>query len=114
MLLREEKKGVLQSSQTDDDFVNFLAHVEAKVERDLIVLRAVCNFAPAGPIRFVSVASMFMWTSSSDSSQTNLPSLISVSISRKPRAIISNSLADKIPAAARAEAWAMDPAISWR
>src|SRR6476661_8250892 len=53
MLLREEKKGVLQSSQTDDDFVNFLAHVEAKVERDLIVAAAGgVQFCPGRPDPF--------------------------------------------------------------
>src|SRR5437764_533956 len=54
---------------------------------------------------------MFMCTSSSDWSQTNLSAAISFSISRKPRAIISNSSAERIPALARAEACAMDPAI---
>src|SRR4029077_15780219 len=113
IFLRQKEERVLQRAETCNDLVNFFPDVEVKIERDLIVAAApVCNLAPAGPIRLVNAASMFICTSSSDWSQTNLPAAISFSISRKPRAIISNSSAERIPALARAEACAMDPAIS--
>jgi hypothetical protein len=105
----------LQSAQADDDLVNFLAHVEAKVECDLIVAAAGgVQFCPGRPDPFrqrrldVHV----------DIFERLVPNEFAVRDFSfdlaQPRAITSNSLADKIPAAARAEAWAMDPAISWR
>ena len=53
VFLGQEKKRILQSTQADDDLVNFLAHVEAKVECDLIVAAAGgVQFCPGRPDPF--------------------------------------------------------------
>src|SRR6478735_3614599 len=40
MLLRQSEQCILHRAKTDDDLVDLLAHVEAKVERDLIIAAA--------------------------------------------------------------------------
>src|SRR5439155_5956287 len=40
MFLREQQERILQSAETRNDFINFFPHIEAKIERNLIVAAA--------------------------------------------------------------------------
>jgi glutamine synthetase type III len=75
--------------------------------------RAVCSFAPAGT-RFVSSASMFMWTSSSAGFHENFPAAISLPIWSRPRMIACSSFFVRTPILQSISAWAIEPRMSCR
>ena len=76
--------------------------------------RAVCSRPAAGPIISASRLSMFIWMSSSDRLNLNLPDPISDKIVSRPRTILLASAAVIMPCFASISAWALLAAMSCR
>ena len=74
--------------------------------------RAVCSRLPASPMRWVSMASMFIWMSSLSMENSTLPSSMSARMAFRPSMIFSASCSSMIPCLPSMAAWAMEPRMS--